>query len=273
MKKMTKLIKIGLFVLIGGLLVFGAVNRTLAKGIEEESSVAYNGTTDVDYGKGNGGNGNGYAGTNEVVLATPNPDENGVQNLGDNPDGSLDQNEIDGLLFMREEEKLARDVYTYLANVWGMPVFSNIASSEQTHMDSVLTLLNQYGLMDSTSSIAGEFNNSELQALYNQLIAQGSVSIEEALKVGAAIEEIDILDLQERIAQTDEADILQVYQNLEKGSKNHLNAFVSNLEGRTGLVYEPKYLTDDVYASILSESTGTGTGYGLGGQGNRGGNR
>lgn len=156
---------------------------------------------------------------------------------------SLTEDEAAGLAFMREEEKLAHDVYVALYDKWGLPVFKNISAAEQTHSDAVKRLLDRYGVEDpAAGNAAGEFTNPTLQSLYDQLVAQGSLSITDALKVGAAIEEIDILDLQERIAQTDKADIKRVYSNLLKGSENHLRAFVSNLKAR-GETYAPQYLS------------------------------
>lgn len=185
--------------------------------------------------------------------------------LAETPSGELSPVEAQGLLYMREEEKLARDVYLVLYEQWGMQVFSNIADSESTHMAAVKTLLDRYGLADPVESkAAGEFANEELQALYDQLVEQGSQSLVEALKVGAAIEGIDILDLDEYVAQTDKADIQQVYDNLLRGSRNHLRAFVSSLE-RQGVEYEPVYLSREAFDEILN--SGTEQGGGQGGQG------
>ncbi|MBA3072641.1 MAG: DUF2202 domain-containing protein [Anaerolineae bacterium] len=190
------------------------------------------------------------------------------------PLGDLSQAEIDALFYMREEEKLARDVYLSLASQWGLPAFSNIAKSEQAHMDSLLELFDRYDLTDSASAEAGVFNNVDLQALYNQLIAQGSISAEEAFKVGAAIEEIDILDLQVRLTQTDQEDIQQVFNSLLMGSYNHLNAFVGNLSNRYGITYEPQYISSDLYQQILSTETGgSGSGFGKGQGGGGNGNK
>ncbi|PKO02682.1 MAG: hypothetical protein CVU43_06720 [Chloroflexi bacterium HGW-Chloroflexi-5] len=190
------------------------------------------------------------------------------------PLGDLSQAEIDALFYMREEEKLARDVYLFLASQWGLPAFSNIAKSEQAHMDSLLELFDRYDLTDSASAEAGVFNNVDLQALYNQLIAQGSISAEEAFKVGAAIEEIDILDLQVRLTQTDHEDIQQVFNSLLMGSYNHLNAFVGNLSNRYGITYEPQYISSDLYQQILSTETGgSGSGFGKGQGGGGNGNK
>ncbi len=165
----------------------------------------------------------------------------------------LTQEEMDGLIYMREEEKLAHDVYAVLFSQWQLPIFQNISGSEATHTNAVQILLDRYGLEDPTSGKAvGEFTNPTLQALYTQLVAQGSQSLGDALRVGAAIEEIDILDLETHLAQTSREDILLVYGNLEKGSRNHLRAFTSILERQTGEQYEPQYLSPQAYDAIIN---------------------
>ena len=117
--------------------------------------------------------------------------------------GPLTADEIAGLLFMREEEKLARDVYLTLNEQWGMNIFNNIAASEQMHIDAVVNLLNVNNIPDpAANNGTGEFANQELQTLYDQLIATGSQSLADALKVGGAIEEIDIMDLDKRMNST-----------------------------------------------------------------------
>ena len=144
--------------------------------------------------------------------------------------GQLTQAEIDGLLFMREEEKLARDFYLTLYNQWHLPIFSNIASSEVMHMSRVKDLLDRYGLPDPAAGKAvGQFTNPILQQLYNDLMVRGSQSSTEALKVGVAIEEVDIKDLKGYIAATNKTDIKQVYNNLLNASYNHLSAFNNQL--------------------------------------------
>ena len=176
---------------------------------------------------------------------------------------TLSDAEVEGLLYMREEEKLARDVYLTLYDEWGVPVFQNIANSEQTHTNAVRNLLDRYDIEDpAAENDIGVFANSTLQALYDQLVQQGSQSLADAFRVGAAIEEIDILDLEVRIAQTEEPDIQQVYENLMNGSRNHLQAFASNLERRTGETYQPQYLSQAAFASIVEAPTERGRGRG-----------
>lgn len=175
----------------------------------------------------------------------------------------LTADEIAGLKYMREEEKLARDVYTALYAKWSLSIFYNISRSEQKHMDAVKTLLDRYGIPDPAYGKGpGQFTDPYLQALYNDLVSQGMASRSAALKVGGAIEEIDIIDLRLRIKQTNKTDITNAYTNLTNGSYNHLRAFVSALKQQTGEDYVPQYLSEADYNAIIS---GDGGGGGAGG--------
>ena len=139
------------------------------------------------------------------------------------------------LLYLREEEKLARDVYQYLYEQWNLSIFSNIAVSEQRHMDAVLSLLNLYGLTDPVgSNAAGVFTNSTLQGFYDELTAQGSASVIAALETGIYIEDTDIADLETALTIAEQPAIIRVYNNLLKGSNNHLAAFINTLEAQGG---------------------------------------
>jgi hypothetical protein len=188
------------------------------------------------------------------------------------PAGEVDDQEIADLLHMREEEKLARDVYITLGEQWDFPVFTNISKSEQQHMDAVGALLDRYGIEDPVGdNPVGVFTDPELQALYNQLVAQGSQSLAEALKVGATIEDVDIYDLQKAVADTDNADIQQVYKSLLAGSENHMRAFVGVLQQQTGETYTPQYIDQATFDAIMAASNGHGQGgHGQGGHGQGG---
>jgi hypothetical protein len=169
---------------------------------------------------------------------------------------SLDLTDIEkeGILFMREEEKLARDVYLNFYGLYdSIPIFNNIAESEQRHMDALKTLIDKYGLIDPTEGKdIGEFENQELQQLYYDLVAAGTNSLNSALEVAAEIEEIDIIDLKEYISQTDKVDIKRVYNNLLKGSESHLRAFVKTLKVR-GVTYLPKHLSQEEFDEIINK--------------------
>lgn len=168
--------------------------------------------------------------------------------------GVLNAAEAESLLFMVEEEKLARDVYLALYQKWELPVFQNISNSEQAHMNAISRLITRYGLTNPVQSAPGKFTDPALQSLYTQLVARGSGSIGEALKVGGLIEEIDILDLQTRLGETSRTDIQQVYNNLMNGSYNHLRAFSATLKTQTGETYQPQKLSLADYQAIVSSS-------------------
>ena len=182
--------------------------------------------------------------------------------------GTLTEDEAAGLLFMREDEKLAHDVYMALYEQWGQPIFKNIAASEQIHTEIVKTLLDKYEIPDPAEiSAPRQFSDQDLQALYDQLVEMGSASLADALMVGTAVEEIDILDLEKYISQTELSDITQVYENLLAGSRNHLRSFVTTLERQTGETFQPQYLSPEAYQEIISGSFETGRGGQGGGKG------
>jgi hypothetical protein len=186
--------------------------------------------------------------------------------------------EVEGILFMREEEKMARDVYLTLGEIWGMNIFDNIGQSEQMHMDSILTLIEGFELEDPVKNNGiGEFTNPELQDLYDELIQQGGVSLADALMVGGAIEEMDILDLQENLEGTSNPEVLEVYENLLSASINHLISFSRTYQRQTGEEYNPQFIDLDIYLDLVASGSnpnpgmGQGGGSGRQGKGGRGG--
>jgi len=182
------------------------------------------------------------------------------QDLSALPKEDLSNDEKESLLYMREEEKLARDVYQTLGEKYDLNVFKNIAQSEQKHMDTIKILLDKYGLTDSVvSNDTGKFNNETLAKLYTDLVAKGSINKLEALKVGATIEDLDIKDLTDDLAKTDNEDIKQVFESLKKGSENHIRSFVKNIKNQGGS-YTPQYISQADYDTILASSNEQGQG-------------
>lgn len=172
---------------------------------------------------------------------------------------TLDANEQTHLVFMREEEKLARDVYTVLSTLYPeSPVFGNIDDSEQRHTDAIKEKLLQYGIEDpSTNDNVGVFTGVKygwyFTEKFEQLVSRGEMSEFDALYVGAFIEELDMLDINQcpkvivetnpditdvhqcGKVYTDKADIDRLYENLLEGSENHLAAYVRRIEAVTGM--------------------------------------
>jgi len=169
------------------------------------------------------------------------------------PKSSLGENEQAGIIYMREEEKLARDVYEASYEAHQLLIFQNIASAEQTHMDAMKLLVDRYELEDPVLDESGNFSDGDLQVLYDNLSLRSLQSLEEALLVGVLIEETDIADLQAHINETDNEDVVLVYDNLMKGSKNHLRSYVKVLE-RYGFSVTPQVLSQEQFDEILNSS-------------------
>ena len=195
-----------------------------------------------------------------VIKAAPVADEPFDTNLvGSNDQAtilvqaaseSLTSGESAGLLFMYEEEKLARDVYLTLSEIYSLPVFKNISKSEQVHMDKVLCLLVHYNIEDPASEEIGVFSNPDLQSFYNSLIDLGTPSLIGALTAGATIEDYDIHDLNHNIELTENIAIITIFEYLVCGSGNHMRAFSSLLNMRD-VEYTPKFISPEEYSIIL----------------------
>jgi len=171
---------------------------------------------------------------------------------------AVTDDEIADLLWMREEEQLAHDLYTALGDLWGLRIFENIAASERSHIDAVAAALVRHDIEDpAVGNEPGTFTEPAIQELYDELLADGTVSLEAALSVGALVEEMDIVDLRSGAATTEVADIDALYVELERASRNHLRAFTSQLDTR-GLEYRPTELDRAAYDAIVSSETERG---------------
>ncbi|WP_084124729.1 DUF2202 domain-containing protein [Demequina sp. NBRC 110054] len=166
-------------------------------------------------------------------------------------DDDISDADAEALAYMVEEEKLAHDLYVALGEEWDLRVFAMISRAETQHTEAVRSVLDAYDLTDPTDGMdEGEFVDADLQELYDTLLAQGLESEEDALTVGALVEETDIADLQDRA--TDEESVSLLFERLESASEHHLVAFVRNLDA-AGAGYEAQVLSDDELATILGE--------------------
>ena len=150
----------------------------------------------------------------------------------------LTLDEIATLLWMREEEKLARDVYIKMTEYYPVDVFSNIAAAEQKHFDAIGRKLEQYGIADVAKTEIGAFYDPVLQKMYEDFVADGLISYVDALFVGVDIEEADLVDLTVAIDETDSRPLKRTYSRLLIGSQHHLDSFIKLLE-KEGIDYEP----------------------------------
>ena len=269
---MTKIIiSLAVLLVVGGLLAGCEQSSQLSHSGQQLQTGQDNNITGV-----NNKGGSKFAKSDYVVDESDNVKARTL--LASIEKADLSKVEKDGLVQMREEEKLAHDVYVTLYEKWGQNIFNNISRSEQTHTDTVKYLLERYGIEDPVKSIeVGKFTDPKMKELYDSLVTQGEKSLTDALVVGATIEDLDIKDLEDLLLKTDNEDIKTAYQNLNKGSRNHLRAFMRNLE-RNGGSYASQFISQERFDKILAgeqergsvDSQGKQSGLG---QGNGGKNR
>jgi hypothetical protein len=167
--------------------------------------------------------------------------------------GVLTSAEESTLMYMREEEKLARDTYSVLYDVWGYKVFLNISRAEQNHMDAMLKMLDKYAVTDPVvDNSVGAFEDPAFTTLFAQLVERGEAGLLEAFMVGGYIEEMDIRDLTAALAETNEPSLTNAYSNLLAASRNHLRTFVSHVRN-LDVDYEAQVLSQDAVDTIVGD--------------------
>jgi hypothetical protein len=168
-------------------------------------------------------------------------------------EGPLDEAEVADLKFMREEEKMARDLYQKIYEEHGIRIFANIAKSEQHHMDLVKAKMDIEGILDPVGNNGvGIFTNTTIQDLYTDLLADGLTNLSAALRMGHLVEERDISDLDIAIDESEKKGLDSLYGTLQRASKNHLRAFARALSSMGEEPYVPTYMDSYEYADILN---------------------
>ncbi len=191
-------------------------------------------------------------GSSSVVETSEIPTE--VEIAIDAPVSKLSQELTDTLAYMGNEERLAYDVYNALYDQYGTEQFTKIATNgEYQHITAVQELIQKYKLSDDVNFTnidlpalgyintpieemdAGRYDIAAIQKLYDDLVAQGSTSEIDALKVGCIIEVVDVNDLNRDIvlAESEGAtDIVTVFNFLRDGSYNHYWSFDKGLKNK-----------------------------------------
>lgn len=179
-------------------------------------------TTDTATTNNNGQPGNGADAGEEASESEAAP-------------GDVDQQTLDDISYSFEEERMARDLYTALDEAWGTRQFAQIAEAEQRHMDALTGQMDRLGMMRAAVvPEPGVYTIDEIQALYDGWLGRGLTSEREALVVGIELEERDIADLEDIIARTEDPELVETYEYLLSGARNHLEAFQTGLESLDG---------------------------------------
>jgi hypothetical protein len=162
---------------------------------------------------------------------------------------ALTAREKDGLLFIWEEERVARDLYASLYDKNNLTIFLDLVRSESSHMDQARAVMEKHGLAVPPDE-PGIFQNQTLQEMHDQLLAEGLQSDQDALTVAAVFEEISIVDLEKELSASQANDVRTVYEGLLAGSRKHLRSYVSDLKDQ-GIEYQPRYLEGEEFQEIV----------------------
>jgi hypothetical protein len=169
----------------------------------------------------------------------------------------LSDAEVNGILSLREEEKVAYDVYTVMFEKYESKVFKKIAENEKEHMNKIKELIDQFNLTDpiaGTEDQKGVFSNKKMQTMYDEMILGGNYGLLDALRAAARFEETDIVDLRKYLSSASDQSVINIYLNLESGSQDHLRSLVKYIEDE-GISYKPSYLSKEDFDKIMSVKT------------------
>jgi hypothetical protein len=192
-------------------------------------------------------------------------------------DPVLDFNEQTHLVFICEEEKLARDVYRVLGRRFPeIASFAVMAENKEASNCAVQELLHKYRVsVPRVNRNVGEFSwgiyGRYFTEKYMVLTGQGSSSPLNALYVGAFIEELNILDIKQcpkaivdiangindtsacGIEYTDNPDVLGMYEDLLNESREHLRLLVKDIDQLIGAGnYQAQVLQQKEVDTIIS---------------------
>jgi len=168
---------------------------------------------------------------------------------------TLSPAETKALINLHDNQKLSLFVYDSLFAIWGINPFGNIRSAESQHVDFLVDVAENYSvILDKNGSTDNKpgFTTPQAETIYHESISKGSLSVIDALKRGALLEEMSLLALHEAKAVTIKSDLLHTFDILAMGSKNNLQAFNKRLK-MYGITYEPGLLDQKDFKNIISE--------------------
>lgn len=185
----------------------------------------------------------------------------------------LTADEIEFLYAMREDEKLARDLYAYFWTRYPTaPQIQRISKAEESHIAAIETVLDYYEISYPAMSAPGVFEDSTRQALYDELALKSETMLE-AFQTMAFVEDRDLFAYKMVQSQITNANLSLLIENMIKASTNHLKAAIRQIFVRDGS-YTSIYLSAEEYDAIIKLPFQNGKAYktkkGKNGNGNGG---
>ncbi len=161
----------------------------------------------------------------------------------------ITETEAGDLQLLREEEKLARDLFRDWSD--RSELFGAVAHSKQLHFEIVGALLQRHQVTDRTLGGEGLYVFPQLQTLHQELLARGGSTELEALAAGAELHERDLVGLEEAAGRSQLEDVRASLAEIQRGARNHLRGCVEEL-ALQGVDYAPRLLSPEAFAAIIN---------------------
>lgn len=177
----------------------------------------------------------------------------------------LTTDEIEFIYAVREDEKLAHNLYIYFVTQYPTArQLANIGNAEINHITTIERVFTYYEIDFPTLGQPGVFTDENRQAIYTRLTAQGS-TLHEAYQVMAALEEENIVIYSKVASELTNPNLQLIINNLAQSSENHFKVLVNQITA-WGSIYTPTLLEASQYEEILDSVFQPGNCYGMQGQ-------
>jgi len=168
------------------------------------------------------------------------------------PYADLSDLEIDGIRFIREEEKASKDYVLSMDILFDENLLDQLYEVERTHYQAGLFAIEKYGLADPTSGKArGNFTSPNIQAFYDTAISDGQGGTSDAIHAAARLQEASYVTITNQLNRVaNNRDLRMVYHALATATRNHIRLTISRLD-ELGLTYEPRFLSVSDFQDII----------------------
>jgi len=160
----------------------------------------------------------------------------------------IESSPADDLPNLLAQVDLTKDVNTTFYEVWQVPIFEELANTESRVITILTGTMKVMKLPVETTFLhqIGTYNHRGLQKLNDRLVLAGSNAKAEALVASAELEEHQILFLENALENTEDLDVILLYDRIRSISKDNLRDIVAELQ-KEGITYRPIVMSDKYF--------------------------
>lgn len=156
------------------------------------------------------------------------------------------------VLYLIEQEKLAHDLYSVLDTIWVTEIFNRLSGDERNHMEKLNAVAVDFMMVvpnHFNEYLPGQYINENLRHLYHDLLLDANLSLEDAYRTCANLEERKILDLRAALKQPNFELETLTYKALLIGAEDNFKLFLrALLEMNAG--YQPIHFSNSEFEAL-----------------------